>query len=123
MFCGEEFSKKKIHKLYEHIKKCHREPDERPGWIYCVSDGSGSFYKCGMIQNKQTRKDVEKYLISKYNHAYPLVQIHHIVSSANPKYELSSLTCELDEFHINRNFFMVDDVSIIVNAMDDLVLG
>jgi hypothetical protein len=66
---------------------------------------------------------MEQYLISKYRHAYPYVQIHHMVSSANPKYELASLVWELDEFKIARNFFAVDDVRIIVNAMDDLVLG
>ena len=97
--------------------------EDRSGWIYCVSDGMSNMYKCGMSTRRGNRADMEKYLVSKYRHAYPYVQIHHMVSSANPMYEFSSLVGDLDEFKITRNFFAVDDVRIIVNAMDDLVLS
>ena len=121
LFCDAAFDKK--NKLYTHIRQCHRLPEDRPGWVYCIGDGMSEYYKCGMSISNRTRAEMEQYLISKYRHAYPYVQIHHMVSSANPKYELASLVWELDEFKIARNFFAVDDVRIIVNAMDDLVLG
>ena len=123
IFCGKDFINAGHRKLNRHINKCHREDDNiDPGWIYCVSDGIGNFYKCGVSINVRTRAEMEKFLVSKYRFAYPNVVIHHIVSTANARLALKVLLSELDHHKVTREFFMVDDVSIIVNVMDTLVL-
>lgn len=124
MFCGKDFTNEGRRKLNRHIYKCHREvEDQEPGWIYVVSDGMSNVYKCGISINVRTRTEMEKFLISKYRFAYPTVFVHHIVSSANARLALKVLLSELDDHHVTRDFFMVDDVSTIVDAMDNLVLA
>ena len=59
----------------------------------------------------------------KYRFAYPTVYVHHIVSSANARFGLKKLLSDLDDHHVTREFFMVDDVSTIIDAMDNLVLS
>ena len=124
MFCGKDFTNAGQRKLNRHINKCHcEEENPEPGWIYCVSDGMSNVYKCGMSTSRNFRADMEKYLVSKYRFAYPTVSVHHIVSSANARLALKVLLSELVDHHVTREFFMVDDVSTIVDAMDNLVLA
>ena len=124
MFCGKDFTNAGQRKLNRHINKCHQEIDNPdPGWIYCVSDGLGNVYKCGMSINVRTRSEMEKFLIAKYRLAYPTVYIHHIVSSANARLAFKILLSELDEHHVTREFFTVDNIITIVDAMDNLVLA
>jgi hypothetical protein len=97
--------------------------DPEPGWIYVVSDGFSNVYKCGMSITMRTRAEMEKFLVSKYRFAYPTVFVHHIVSSSNARFGLKKLLADLDDHHVTREFFMVDDISTIVDAMDNLVLA
>ena len=91
------------------------------GWIYCRSDGKcDGEYKCGFTKQGKTRQEAEQKLFERLRTDIRNPRIYHMVPVSNAPMSEKILFAWLSDYRVEREFFKVDDVSIIINEMNKL---
>jgi len=115
--------KAKAEEMYNKLTNTTTFANDKAGWIYCINDGDipdNIRYKCGYTE-KKTKEGATKELIDRYRTSYIKPHIHHMVPVLEAKVCEKILFGWLDEYRAERGeFFRVDDVKIIIDAMNKL---
>ena len=113
--------KAKAEEMYNKLASATTFADQNAGWIYCRSDGKcDGEYKCGFTKQGKTRQEAEQKLFERLRTDIRNPRIYHMVPVLEAQVCEKILFGWLSDYHIEREFFRVDDVKIIIDAMNKL---
>ena len=93
---------------------------EDGGWIYCVNTIAQGVYKCGFSKKKVKRAELDYYLRRRYITNVPKFKVICAVPVSNARVCEKLLFKTIEEYRVGGEHFKVDDVDIIIKAMNKL---